>query len=145
MPIRYNISPELNMVIYVCRGTITAAEIFKAADMVFLDERCKHGMITVFELLFAVPNIQLRDIYEAIERVEKYARIGFKFGPIVLLSRSRGLFFLAETINMLQKLTLFKINAAHTMEDVIVSLGLLERRQEIVQFWQESLSLYETS
>jgi hypothetical protein len=145
MPIRYNISPELNIVIYTCRGTITAAEVFKTADMVVGDKRCKPGLITILDLLFAVENIHLKDIYEAIERVEKNVEKGFMFGPIVLLSRSRGIHILAETIRMLQKKTPFKINASHTMEDAIVSLGLLERRQEIIQFWHESDAIYENS
>jgi hypothetical protein len=145
MPIRYNISPELNIVIYVCKGTITATEIFKAADMVFLDKRCKPGLITIFDFLFAVENIHLKDIHEAIERVEKNVEKGFEFGPIVLVSRSRGIYILAKTIKMLQNKSPFTIDAAHTMEDAIVSLGLVERRQEVNQFWQESISLYENS
>jgi hypothetical protein len=145
MPIRYNISPELNIVIYVCRGTITAGEIFKAADLVVLDKRCKPGLITIFDLLFAVENIHLKDIYEAIRRVEKNVESGFMFGPIMLLSRSRGIHILADTIKLLQRKTPFKINGSNTMEDAIISLGLSEVCQEIIEFWQESIALYENS
>ena len=145
MPIRYNISPELNMEMYVCRGSITAAEIFKTVDMVLSDQPRKPGFITIIDLIAAVENIHLKDIYETIERIEKMVEKGFVPGPILMLSQSRGIHILADTIQMLPSKVPFKMTAFYTMEDAINSLGLSESRQDIIQFWQDSNSLYENS
>jgi len=145
MPIRYNISPELHMVIYVCRGVITAAEVFSTADAVFVDKRRRPGLITIIELLSAVENIYLEDIYETTRRIEKTADKGFAPGPIVLLSRSQGIHVLVDTIQLLPSKVPFKMGVFHTMEDVITSLGLSGLREEIIGFWHDSIAFYENS
>jgi hypothetical protein len=134
MPIRYNISPELHMVIYVCRGVISAAEVFTTAAAVFVEKRSKPGLITIIHLLSAVENIHLEDIYETTRRIEKTADKGFMPGPIVLLSRSTGIHVLVDTIKLLPNKVPFKMEAFHTIEDAIVSLALSELREEIIEF-----------
>jgi hypothetical protein len=143
MPIRYYISPELHMVIYVCRGLITAAEVFTTADIIFVDKRREPGLITVIDLLYAVENLYLQDVYETTQRIEKRADEGFVPGPIVLLSRSTGIHILVDTIKLLPSRVPFRIGAFHTMQDAITSLDMLESREEIVQFWHECNSLCE--
>ena len=147
MPICYNISPALNMVIYVCKGSITAAEIFKTADLVYSDERRKPNLITVLDLLSAVENIHVKDIYDTIEQINVTAEKenGLVPEPIVLLSRSNGIHDLVNAIQLLPSKVPFKMDAFYTMEDAIISLGLLAVRQEILHFWQECISLSENS
>ena len=145
MPIRYNISPELHMVIYVCRGMITAPEVFTTADTIFVDKRRRPGLITVIDLLHAVEDLFLEDLYEATRRIEKRADEGFVPGPIVLLSRSQGIHVLAGAMQLLPSRVPFRMGAFHAMEDAINSLGLVESRKEIMQFWQDSISLHKMS
>ena len=145
MPIRYNISPELHMVIYVCRGVITAAEVFATANAVFVDQRRRPGLITILDLLSAVENLHLEDLYETIRRIEKTADEGFVPGPIVLLSRSKGIHVLADAIQLLPSRVPFRMGVFHTMQDAIAPLGLLGSREEIMQFWNACNALYEDS
>jgi len=145
MPIRYNISPQLHMVIYICRGLITVDEIFESADRVFHDQRSTPGLTTILDLLSAVENIHLNDIYEIIKRIEKYAEKGLALGPIVILSRSNGIHLFVDTLKLLPSKVPLKINAYHTIEDAIVSLGLSELQEAVIQFWKESISFYENS
>lgn len=143
MPVRYNISPELHIVIYVCRGLITAAEVFATANTVFVDKRRRPGLITIIDLLYAVENLYLEDLYETTRRIEKKADEGFVPGPIVLLSRSKGIQVLADAIQLLPSRIPFRMGVFHTMEDAITSLGLSELREEIIEFWHDSIALYE--
>ena len=145
MPIRYNISPELNMLIIVGRGAVTSAEFFQTADSIFSDPHRKPGLITMIDLFAAVEDFHLKDIYEAIKRMEKSSERGFEPGPVVLLSRSTGIHVLSDTFNLLGGRARFKMKAFHTMEDAIKWLDLLDMQQEITQFWQETHSLFENS
>ena len=144
MPIRYDISPTLNMLIFVCKGPVTAAEFFQTADMIFFDARRKPGLITIVDLFSAMENFHLQDIYDAIKRMEKSKVRGFEAGPIVLLSRSTGIHVLADTFQLLPSKAGFKMKAFHTMEDAIKWLDCLELKQEIIEFWQATISLLKT-
>lgn len=116
MPIRYSISPELHMVIYVCRGLITAVEVFNTADTVFVDKRRQPGMITIFDLLSAVENFYLEDLYATTRRIEEKADQGFVPGPIVLHSLSEGIHIWANTLQLLPCRAPFGMGAFHTMK-----------------------------
>ena len=144
MPIHYNINSQLNMLIFVCTGSVTAAEFFQTADMVYSDARRKTGLITIVDLFSAVENFHLKDIYDAIKRIEKSAERGFGAGPMVLLSRSTGIHVLADTFQLLPSKAGFKMKAFHTMEDAIKWLGCSEFKQEIMEFWQDTNSLVKT-
>jgi len=143
MPIHYSISPELHMVIYVCRGVITAPEVFATADLIFVDKRCQPSLITIIDLLSAIEDFYLEDLYETIRQIERSADAGFMPGPIVLLSRSQGIHLWADALNLLQGRVPFQIGAFDTMEDAISSLGLVELHKEIMRFWLESYCLCE--
>ena len=145
MPIRYDISPELNILMLVCRRSVAAAEFFQTADMIFSDSRLKPGFLTMIDLFSAVEDFHLKDIYEAIKRMESASKRGFAPGPVVLLSRSTGIHVLVDTFNLLGGKAHFKMRAFHTMVDAINWLELSDLQQEITQFWQETHSLFESS
>ena len=141
MPVHYNINSELKMVIYFCSGLVSGADIFKTADKVFRDKRRVPGLITIIDFLSAVENIHLGELQEAIRRIESSAERGFVPGPIVILSHSRGLQILVDTINLLPHKVSFQFDIVHTLEAAISLLGLLDSKQEVIRFWQENQSL----
>src|SRR5215212_4947062 len=143
MPIRYSISPELNMLMFICKGSVSAAEFFQMADRILGDSRRRTGFITIVDLFSAVEDFHLKDIYEAIRRMEKSSEGGLEPGSVVLLSRSTGIHVLSDTFNLLATKARFKMKAFHTMEDAIKWLNLLDLQQEIIQFRQETISLFE--
>jgi hypothetical protein len=145
MPIRYTISPELNLVIYICRGEIKAADLFLASDLVLLDPLRKPGMRAIYDLFFAAENIELKDLHDAIARLENAAEIGPAIGPRVILSRSSGIHILVEAMKLLPSRVPIQIDAFHTIEDAIKALGLVDKQQAIIQFWQECNSRFEGS
>jgi hypothetical protein len=141
MPVFYNISPELKLVIYICRGSVSGANIFKTSDRVFRDNRRVPRMITIIDFLSAIENIQSGELQEAVRRIESSAERGFAPGPIVILSQSRGPQILVDTINLLAHKVTLKVDIVPTLEAGISLLGLSESKEEIVRFWQESQSL----
>ena len=141
MPVRYNISSSLKLVIYVCSGVVSGEDIFKTSDKVLRDRRRTSGLRTIIDFLSAVENIQLGELHEAIRRIEGLAGKGFVVGPLVILSHSTGMQVLVDTINLLPHKIPFKIEMAYTMEEAISVLGLEDAREEVIHFWQESKAL----
>jgi len=128
---------------FICKGSVSAAEFFQMADRILGDSRRRTGFITIVDLFSAVEDFHLKDIYEAIRRMEKSSEGGLEPGSVVLLSRSTGIHVLSDTFNLLATKARFKMKAFHTMEDAIKWLNLLDLQQEIIQFRQETISLFE--
>jgi hypothetical protein len=145
MPIRYDINPELNLVIYVCKGEITAVDLFHTSDVVLSDPRRKPGLTAIYDMFFAVENIQLEDMDQAIRRLERAAEPDSGVGPRVLLTRSDGIHLLVKTMKLLPSNPPIQIEAFHTIEEAIVALGLMNVHDKTVQFWQECNLRYETT
>ena len=141
MPVHYNISPDLKMVIYLCSGGVSGAEIFETSAKVIRDKRRISGLITIIDFLDAVENIQLGELQEAIRRIESLTERGVVIGPVVMLSQSGGMQVLVDTINLLPHKVPFKLDMAYTIEAAISLLGLSESKEEVIQFWNESKSL----
>lgn len=143
MPVHYNINAELKLVIYICRGVVSGRDIIQASDQVYLDKRRVPGLVTIIDFLSAVDDIQLGELKEAIQRIEISTERGLMRGPIVVLSYSKGIQILMDTINLLPHKLSFQIVVVDTLDAAIASLGLLESRDEIIRFWQESQLLLE--
>jgi hypothetical protein len=141
MPVHYNISSELKVVIYVCSGSVRGADIFKTSDKIFRDKRRVSGSKVIIDFLSAVEDVQLGELHEAIKRIESSSERGIAPGPIVILSHSTGMQILVDTINLLPHKVPFQLDIVHTLEAAISLLGLSESKEEVIRFWQESQSL----
>ena len=53
MSVSYNISPELNIILYVCEGLVSGSDLFNTAEIIFKDKRYKYGMVILIDLLSA--------------------------------------------------------------------------------------------
>jgi hypothetical protein len=141
MPVSYNISPHLKLVIYVCSGVVSGEDIFKTSDRVLRDRHRTSGLRTIIDFLSAVENIQLGELQEAIRRIESLVEKGFAVGPLLILSHSTGMQVLVDTINLLPHKVPFKIEMVSTLDAAISELGLLDSREEVIRFWHESKAL----
>ena len=140
MPVHYNISPDLKLVIYLCSGLVSGADIFETSEKVIRDKRRISGLITIIDFLDAVENIQSGELHEAIKRMESLAERGVVIGSVVILSQSRGMQVLVDTINLLPHKVPFKLDMVYTIEEAISLLGLSEIQDDIIQFWNETKS-----
>src|SRR5688500_19042515 len=131
MPVHYNISPDLKLVIYVCTGLVSGADIFKTSEKVLRDRRRSSGLTTIIDYLDAVENIQLGELHEAIRRIESLAERGIVMGPVVILSHSSGMQILVDAINLLPHKVPFKLDMVYSIEAAILLFGLSESQEEI--------------
>lgn len=138
MTVRYNISPELNMVIYICSGEVTGSEILKTADIAYLDKRRRHGMITVTDLFDAEVDFELDDLKSFLHWTEAMKGRGFEPEQIVMLTQNKGLILTCNALNLLSVDIVLKLSAFYSLDEAIAALNLLDSQDEIIQFWKES-------
>jgi hypothetical protein len=138
MPVSYNISSELNIIIYVCEGYVTGSDLFKTAGIIFKDNRYKYGMVLLIDLLSATLDFELEDLRRAITETNATKEKGLEPEQIIILSQSTGIHLTCKTLNLLSIKDAIKLSAFHTLEQAIISLDFTAHQQEIIQFWQES-------
>jgi hypothetical protein len=138
MPVSYNISSELNIIIYVCKGLVTGSDLFKTAGVIFKDKRYKYGMILLIDLLSATLDFELQDMRRVITETDVAKEKGLEPEQIIILSRSTGIDLACKALNLLSSKDAMKLSAFHTLEQALISSDFTTHQQEIIQFWQES-------
>ncbi len=138
MPVSYNISSELNIIIYICKELVTGSDLFKTAGITFKDKRYKYGMVLLIDLLSATLDFELQDLRRVITETNATKEKGLEPEQIIILSRSTGIHLACKTLNLMSSKDAIKLSAFHTLEQALISLDLTMDQQEIIQFWQES-------
>ncbi len=143
MSVNYNISSELNLIIYPCKGLITGSELLKTARLAYLDKRRRYGMVSIIDLLSAKVDFDLQDLKQFISWENELKTNGFEPEKIVILTQNKGIRLTNEALNLMSSKVILNLNVFDSLENAIASLGLSESLQEILQFWKESKSLSE--
>ncbi len=138
MPIRFTISPELNIILYIGEGLMTGSEFFKAANLAEHDERRKWGMITIVDVLSAGLDFELEDMQLVINYTNNLPKKGLEPEQYVVLTHSKGIRLIGDTIKMLSSEVPIKFDVFSTLDDLISSLVFSEHKQEFIQFYNES-------
>ena len=138
MPLRYYISPELNIILFIGEGLLTGSEFFKVADLVEHDERRKWGMITIVDALSAETDFELEDMHHAIDFTNNLSQKGIEPEQVVVLTHSKGIQLISNAIKILSSKVPIKFDVYNTLDELISSLGFLEHKQEFIQFYNES-------
>ena len=137
MPVHYNISPELDMILFVCKGLIKGPEIFGVADLLRDDPRFHYGMLVVVDLFAAADEFELEDILVGIGRMNETTKKGYKCANIVLLSVSTGMNLLVDALQLSSEVPL-NITVCPSLDQAIDRLGMSRSRADIVKFWEEN-------
>ncbi len=140
MSLRYKISPELNMILYIGEGYSTPSEFFALEEAAFLKRPRQRGMITVVDALDLSTSFDLNDIRRFIDNIRGLAKNGVEPGPYIMLTRDQGLHLLADAAQLLAGNVDLKARMYHTLQDVIVALGLSDHAEEVIQLWNECKS-----
>ena len=140
MSLRYKISPELNMILYIGEGYSTPSEFFALEEAVFLKHPRQRGMITLVDALELSTSFELHDIRRFIDNIKGLAKNGMEPGPYLMLTRDRGLHLLADAAQLMAGKIDLKARMYHTLRDVILALGLSDHEKEIIQLWNECKS-----
>lgn len=138
MPVRYNISSELNVTLYVCEGLVTGTDLFNTAAIIFKDKRYKYGMTLLIDLLSATLDFELQDFHRVITETNAVKEKGLKPEQIILLSQNKGIDLACKTLNLMSSTDAMSLHVFDTLEQAFISLDFTTDHQEIIQFWQES-------
>ena len=138
MAIHYSINPKFDLIIYVCKGLITASEFFKIQDLAALEKDYKKsGMTSIIDLFLASADFELEDLRHVINYAK---RTGFEYGKTVILTRNKAVHLTVNALNLMSNGIDLKIASSDSMESALTSIGFSKDIQEIIQFWNESKS-----
>ena len=69
MPVHYDISPSLNLVLYICTETVSTVKFFEAGDRVTLDSRLSQNTSVIIDFYLAELEVSVTDLRFAIEKM----------------------------------------------------------------------------
>lgn len=141
MPVTYDISPELNLIIYICSGTINIADFFKVADEVTFDARLKEEMKIIIDVFSTELEILPSDLHMVIEKNREMAKQGRTLGQLAIFTKSSSLRLLADAFRLMSTEVSFNFGIFNTSQDAIRWLNLAESEQEVIKFWQHTKAL----
>lgn len=137
MPVSYNISSDLKLVIYHASGVVTGSEIRNAIESAILDKRRVSDLITIIDFSDAVENVQLEEWHELTRRADEMIEKGIFRMPFVMISNSTSMKILVEMFNLVPHKGPFSMEMVSTIEEAISLLGLSESKEEVIQLWNE--------
>jgi len=137
MSLRYKISPELNMILYVGKGSASPSEFFALEEAAFRNHPRQRGMITLVDALELSTCFDLNDIHRFIGNIDTMTKNGMEPGAYFMLTKDRGLHLLAEAAKLIAGQLDLKARMFYTLQEAIVALGVSEREEEIIQLWNE--------
>ncbi len=135
MPVHYDISPSLNLVLYICTETVSAVNFFQAGDKVTLDSRLQLKTNVIIDFYLAELEISVADLRFAIEKMKETKQRGREVRTAVL-TKSTSLKFLGDALKLMSTESPFEFSIFNTEKDAIRWLNLSE--EESLQFWMET-------
>lgn len=135
MPVHYDISPNLNLVVYICTETVTAVKFFKTGDEVALDPRFQPKMNVIIDFYLTELELSTSDLRFALEKMKETKQNGQEVRTAVL-TKSTSLKFLGDALHLMQTESPFDFGIFNTEKDAMRWLGLDE--EEALLFWTET-------
>ncbi len=134
MPVHYDISPSLNLVVYICTEGVSTVNFFETGDRVALDHRLKPNTNAIIDFYLAELEISVADLRFAIEKMKETKQRGQEVRTAVL-TKSTSLKFLGDALKLMSAESPFDFSIFNTEKDAIRWLKLYE--EEALQFWVE--------
>jgi hypothetical protein len=138
MPIRYEIRPSLDFLLYVFEGECSAKEYFNLYHSIYHnDHRRHHGMKILMDLSNAEFYFEAEDLREAIAIMAGNKEEGHPRDRVALLSKSSTTGMLTDTLKLLGSNLPMELDIFHIFYDAARWLGFVEQENEAMLFWQE--------
>jgi hypothetical protein len=138
MPVKYDIFPDVALVLYICTGNITPEAFFSVGDFVASDPRYSSNMIIIIDFFSAEIDVHVSDLSLAVGKFNEANQRDKKIGKTAVLTKSTALTFLGETLKSLSLDTINNFGIFHTKKDVIIWLGLPE--EDVLRYWAETIN-----
>ena len=119
------------------KGIVTGSEYFQAAEAASQDKLRKWGMATIIDVFSAEADFDLKDMRFAIDFNDKLSEKGLEPERVAILTRSKGIRLIIDTMKLLPSNLPIKIEVFNTVEDLVSSLGFSEQKQEFIEFYNK--------
>ncbi|MBE0669116.1 MAG: hypothetical protein IH588_00880 [Anaerolineales bacterium] len=138
MPIRYDIHPGLDFLLYIFEGECSAREYFDLYHSIYLkDKRRHHGMKILMDLYKGKLYFEVEDLREARELMAKNKEEGHPRDRVAVLSKSSSMSQLTDTLKLIADNLPMELELFHNFHDSARWLGLAEHENEAMRFWHE--------
>lgn len=129
MSVTYHISPELNLVIFVCKEAVTGNDLLFAVNASFDDPLRVPGMLNILDMFDAQDELEMKDLWAVLE-LEKRVRQRKDAVKVAVLSWSKGIKILAKSMKLMSNETI-EAEMFDTVHDACAWLGIIEEEQAL--------------
>ena len=135
MPVHYDISPSLDLVVYICTEAVSTVKFFETGDKVALDTRLQPKMNVIIDFYLAELELAASDLRFAIEKMKETRQRGHEVRTAVL-TKSTSMKFLGDAIKFMSHESPFDFSIFNTEKDAVRWLGISE--EEALLFWTKT-------
>lgn len=135
LPVHYDISPNLNLVLYICTETVSTVKFFEAGDRAALDPRLNPKANVIIDFYLAELDVSVPDLRFALEKMKETKQRGQEVRTSVL-TKSTSLKFLGDALSLMSVESPFDFSIFNTEKDAIHWLNLPQ--EETLQYWIET-------
>ena len=135
MPFNYEISEDLNLLIYVGVGTVNAKDFFKTGDEVAGDSRLRPRMKIIIDVTLCEFEVYPGDFKLVAQKFNESKQRGQEVGRTAVVSHSTGLKLLNDAIKLIMYETSLDTRIFHTEADALRWHGLPE--ETALPFWMQ--------
>lgn len=136
MTVVYDIYPDLNLIIYVCMGSVSAVDFFNIGDQVPQDSRFHANLNIMIDFFDAELETSVSDLRLAVRKHSESDQRGHAVGRTAVLTNSRALVHLGEALKVISLDTISNFRVFHNTGDAVRWLNLSEA--EALAGWQET-------
>lgn len=138
MPIRYDIHPELDFLLYIYDGTCTADEYFSLYHSIHAnDSRRHHGMKVMMDILNGTLDFDLNSMRIAKTIVAENKEKGHPRDQVAFLTHSSVLKNTRDAFVLLMDDLPMDLEIFHNFQDAAQWLGFTGQEQDAVLFWNK--------
>lgn len=138
MPIRYEIHPELDFLLYVFEGNCTAEEYFELYHSIYLkDGRRHHGMKILVDIFNGTLDFDVNSMRTAKAIVAENKEKGHPRDRVAFLTRSSVLKNVQDAFLLLMGDLPMELEIFHNFQDAAQWLGFTGREQDAFLFWKQ--------
>jgi hypothetical protein len=136
MPIRYIIQPEMDLLLYVFEGHVTAAEYFDMYYAVYKDADRHHGMKVLFDVFNCELDFGSTFLKDSVALMRGNREAAYPPDHVAVMTVASGLDYLTDAIKLLSDEMPVFMQVFYNFSDAVRWLGLGDREEEVREFWQ---------
>lgn len=136
MPVRYSINPELGIVFIFCEGEVSDIYFFKVMKNMYADKSYRPEMHRLVDFFSASEDFSsLDEIRANIKHRDKITNDNVQFGRTIILTHSKSMTLFINALEIDSKIN---YSAVVSLGEAITLLGFQDKKQEVIDFYNQS-------